>query len=309
MTSPAGVAPMSGEEVSALERDGFVVLRSIMPASALDDVRAALAAVVDRLARAWQARGLIEDLHEDAPFETRWALIRRQHPAARPVSWRRILVSEGMYRLWQEPALTERIRTVLGDELWAYDVWNGRPREPGSGAQKIKWHQDAYYLKDWSPDDGPVLTCWMPLVPVDERSGCLQMLPGSHRVGLLPARYDEYLLRNSRPETIGGLTPVSVPVRPGDVVVFTDLTVHQALMNESAHVRWSVDIRFARATPSVRSKAVGGYLCRTSTGAVESYEAWAARYDVETGALGPELRAIDRAAARVPAMADDMRSY
>jgi phytanoyl-CoA hydroxylase len=303
--------PFTDAEVKALREDGYVLIRGALPDSALQPLRDALADVVDLMARQWQREGLLTELHEDLPFETRWLHVRRQVPATRPVTWRRVLVSEAMYRLWQRPELTGRMRTVLGDELWAHDTWNGRPREPHATVQRIHWHQDAYYLRGWEPADGHILTCWIPLVPVDAGSGCLQIVPRSHRAGRLPQEFDEFRNRNVATDHLDVAAPVTVPAQVGDVLVFTESTVHRALDNVSDYVRWSVDIRFGADGPAMRRKAKGGYLCRTAGdgGAMDSYAVWAAKYDPRSGAMGQQLRALDAAAARSGAMARDMTTY
>jgi phytanoyl-CoA hydroxylase len=303
--------PLTEQEMAFLDLNGYLVLPGILPAEALEPVRDALGAVVDDMARRWHAEGLIADRHEDAGFATRWALIRRQLPAQRPVTWRRVLVSRAMYDLWRRPELTGRLRSRLGGELWAHDTWNGRPREPHAPVQKINWHQDAVYLRGWEPSDGTVLTCWIPLVVADERAGCLQVIPGSHRSGVMPPEFDQYRTKNIPASVLGDFQPVTLPASPGDVVVFTQSTVHQALHNESDYVRWTVDIRFGADSPAMRDKARGGFCCRTDgdPARLGTYDGWAAQYDARTGALSRELRLLDAVAARSGAMARDISTY
>ena len=307
----ADAPTLDPDEVRFLEQEGYLVLRNVLPTEVLEDVRATLAAVVDRTALQWQREGLIEDLHTDAPFETRWLHLRRQVPALRPVTWRRVLVSPAMYDLWRRPELTGRIRSVLGEELWAHDTWNGRPREPHAPVQKIAWHQDQFYLPGWEPSDGRVLTCWIPLVPVDERAGCLQIIPRSHTGARYEPEYDLYRNTNVPLARLGDFTPVTVPAEPGDVVVFTESTVHQALLNESDYVRWTVDIRYVADSEAMRGKARGGFLCHTAGDAdrLETYDQWAAKYDIRSGAMRAQLRLIDAAARRSGEMARDIVTY
>jgi phytanoyl-CoA hydroxylase len=307
---PAEV-PLTDDQLAQLNDLGYVVVRAALPDDVLQNVRAALADVVDGMAKDWLAEGVITELHQHAPFETRWMLIRRQLPARRPVTWRRVLVSRAMYDLWRRPELTGRMRSCLGGELWAHDTWNGRPREPHAAVQKINWHQDAHYLRGWEPADGSVLTCWIPLVPVDAQAGCLQIIPRSHKHGVLRPTFDEFYNRNVPDAELPVAEAVTLETVPGDVIIFTERTVHQALHNKSEYVRWSVDIRFAADSPVVRSKAPGGFLCRTAgdPGQMETFETWAAKYDKKTGAMAARLRVIDAAAARAGNMARDMITY
>lgn len=307
---PTTPPALTAQEQNQLDEDGFVALRGVLPPAALDPVREALAEVVDRTAREWYDAGLIRELHDDQPFELRWARLREQLPARRPVTWRRVLACRAMYDLWRRPELTERLCALLGPELWAHDTWNGRPREPGTSVQRIGWHQDAHYLRGWSPADDHVYTCWIPLVPADQLAGCLQLLRGSHRNGVLPRVLDEYRLKNIPDEHLAGWDSVTLPAEPGDLVLFTESTVHRALDNVSGYVRWTVDIRFARDSPAVRSKARGGFLCRTAgDGPVDDWQTWVAKYDPRDGAMASQLRAIDIAADRAGAAGRDMRTY
>lgn len=262
------------------ERDGFVVLRGLLPDEALAPVRDVFAAAVDRLAKDWVAEGFIPDACESEPFERRYAAIRAQHPARSPVSWRRILVSRPVYNLWQRPEILAPIRTLVGDEVFAHGIWNGRPREPHQPIQTINWHQDAHYYKDWDASDGRLVTCWIPLVPVDERNGCLQVIRGSHTRGMAkPIREKTGLFTVDEDATAGDA--VSLPMDPGDVLLFSDVTMHRSLHNESDGVRWSIDIRFGQPAPEIMRKTKLGYRCFSASdpSQVESFETWEAKYD------------------------------
>jgi len=242
------------------------------------------------LAAAWLADGLLQDAAVDADFDHRWARLRQQMPAKYPTAWRRILASPEVYGLWQEPALIDAAADLLGDELIAHSIWNGRPRDSGSqDTQRIDWHQDAHYYKAWDAADGGLLSTWIPLVPVDAETGCLQVSPGSHRLGLLPQVAGANGLRTI-PDGSLDAAPVTLDMEPGDVLHFGDLTVHRALDNTSDRVRWSIDIRHGQNTKAIASKSGRGYVCRSADPTnVESYDTWRARYDYDLADLAEEL--------------------
>jgi ectoine hydroxylase-related dioxygenase (phytanoyl-CoA dioxygenase family) len=165
---------------------GYVVLRNVLPDEVLAPVRRAMARVVDQQARTWLAEGRIRDLCQDLPFETRYAALRAQAPPAFSNIWRTVLVCPEVYAVWRRPELLGPVRSLVGDEVYAHGTWVGRPRAPNQPAMTVLWHQDAHYYQDWSPADGPMVTCWIPLVPVDRRSGCLEVVAASHHAGHLP---------------------------------------------------------------------------------------------------------------------------
>jgi hypothetical protein len=284
--------PLTDRELADYEENGFVVLRGVVPEGARAPVVEAMERAVEKMARVWKDEGLIEDSCDDLPFEKRWAALRQQVPPKRPVSWRRVLVCPGVYELWQRPEILGRVRSIVGDEVYAHGIWNGRPREPGTAAtQKINWHQDAHYYTSWEPGDGKLVSCWMPMVHVDERSGCLQFLAGSNRGGLAPRVRDPNMLFTVESSSIEPYTAVSVPTDPGDLIIFSDTTLHQALDNEADYVRWSIDIRFGEPTDGIVSKTPRGYYCFSAADPtrVESYETWAKRYEYSLEELLEEL--------------------
>jgi hypothetical protein len=274
--------PLTDEELGIYADTGFVVVRGAVPEDARQQVIGAMQQAVEKMARSWKDEGFLSDTCDNLPFATRWAALRRQVPPKYPVSWRRILVCSGVYQLWQRPEILGRARSVLGNEVYAHGIWNGRPREPGTAStQRVHWHQDAHYYKDWAPSDGKLVSCWMPLVPVDERSGCLQFLPGSQRGGRLERVKASNGLFMVPEQLLEGYEPVSVPGAPGDLIIFSDTTVHRALDNVSDYVRWSFDIRFGQATPEIISKSNTGYYCFSAAdpARVESCATWLKRHE------------------------------
>lgn len=55
-------------------------------------------------------------------------------------------------------------------------------KPPGVG-KPTPPHQDGYYFKI---EPCEALTMWLALEPVDEETGCVRYLPGSHRAGMRP---------------------------------------------------------------------------------------------------------------------------
>lgn len=293
MTAPIpNPFPLTAEDLAAYHRDGFVILRGVVPAAVRNSVRQAFETVVDAFARQWHAEGMVDDPLEGLPFERRWAELRRQHPARFPVSWRKALVGKDIYGLWQVPEILGPVRSIIGDEVYAHGVWNGRPREPSSNVQKIAWHQDAHYYIDWDAADGQLISAWLPLVPVDERSGCLQFMPGSHRQGWIERTRSDNGLFTVPDAALAPFTPYSAVMEPGDLVLFCDTVLHQALDNQSDYVRWSIDIRFAEPAAEIISKTPRGYYCFSAAepSRVEGYEAWLERYDYDKVGLDVELQ-------------------
>jgi phytanoyl-CoA hydroxylase len=284
---------LTTDQLAEFEERGFVILRDVVPVEVRDGLQGVFEAVVEDLARSWYDEGKITDTYDDLPFRTRFAALRAQLPARFPTSWRKALVSEEVYQLWQRPELLGPIRSLVGDEVYAHGVWNGRPREPYTAIQRILWHQDAHYYKGWDDADGDLISMWIPLVSVNAESGCLQ------RLGYLPLIRGFNGLFTVADDLIDESKVFTAEMEPGDALLFGDVTLHQGLPNEADFVRWSIDIRFGTASPEIISKTPRGYYCYSATdpSRVETFDAWKARYDYSDVGLEAELENFDEAAA------------
>ena len=87
-------------------------------------------------------------------------------------------------------------------------------------------HRDQTYLKR----EDEVWSAWIPLGDCPRSQGSLAVLPRSNHDGLAPgARWRGF------------------DFAAGDVLFVNSLTLHRALVNRSAEIRISVDLRFCRA--------------------------------------------------------------
>jgi hypothetical protein len=55
--------------------------------------------------------------------------------------------------------------------------------EPARQGTILPWHQDGG--DDWKLDRDPLVTIWVALDPATTANGCLEVVPGTHRLGLL----------------------------------------------------------------------------------------------------------------------------
>lgn len=91
------------------------------------------------------------------------------------------------------------------------------------------------------------LVVWLPLAPITEDMGPLQVVPGSHRKGLQSD--GESLYRGfGLVKDYSDSDYVSVgPLVPGDMVIFNSMLVHRSGDNKTDEIRWSANFRYADA--------------------------------------------------------------
>jgi hypothetical protein len=104
--------------------------------------------------------------------------------------------------------------------------------------------------QDWRSMQGSLdsIVVWVPLVDVDRSLGALEVLPGSHRGGLLPAEMEDGYGRLAEPMDRSSFVPIEV-VR-GDALVFSTFLVHQSGNNVTDGIRWSCHFRYNNLSES-----------------------------------------------------------
>jgi phytanoyl-CoA hydroxylase len=197
---------------SAYDRDGFVVVRQLLPPAELADLHRNL----DRF-----VREVVPTL--PAFIEGRLRETRQQM---------QYLGVDAFFRDYvRHPRWKELAETLVGEPANARAPdWFDKP--PGN-KDRTPPHQDNYYFNLKPPN---VVTLWMALDTVDEENGCLRYVAGSHRLGLRPHG------RSDIPVFTQGITDygaadrareVPVYLQPGDVVAHHGEIIHRADANRS----------------------------------------------------------------------------
>ena len=130
-------------------------------------------------------------------------------------------------------------------------VWGSRifSKAPQTG-RATPWHQDGEY---WPIRPLATATVWISIDESNEENGCLKILSGSNRTkSLLPHQSltgkGAALDKEIKPEFIKNEDIVSVPLEPGQMVIFDVFTAHGASPNFSEQRRAGFAIRYMPGT-------------------------------------------------------------
>ena len=236
-----------GERAAAWRRDGYLMVRDAISPEYLEPIRAFIGERVDAFARQRHAAGDIATPHEQEPFGRRYVAIQeelsgRQQPQQprQPAFTATDLCTKALYDLYTHPAIADVLRVIVGPEVTLHGISVIRIKLPEDSRTSIPWHQDSHYYNEHMQ----VVTTWVPLVDADLDNGCLWVIPGSHRWGFLSGARAEtgHVLIPEDVEQRG--TPTPLPMKAGDVVFLTNLTLHASKVNRTDRVRWSHDFRY-----------------------------------------------------------------
>ena len=139
------------------------------------------------------------------------------------------------------------------DQLIGRDiiVWGSRifSKAPQTG-RATPWHQDGEY---WPIRPLATATVWIAIDDSNENNGCLKILTGSNRAKMLLPHQSlsgkgAALDKEIKPELIESKDIVSVPLQPGQMVIFDVFTAHGASPNLSNQRRAGFAIRYMPGT-------------------------------------------------------------
>ena len=139
----------------------------------------------------------------------------------------------GMFdQLAHHPRVLDAVEDLLGADfsLWGSVLF---AKEPGS-SQFVSWHQDATYA-GVEPYD--YVTPWIALTPSNRESGCISMIPGSHR-GPIRNHRDTFaenniLTRGQQIDDIDTDFAVDLVLEPGQMSIHHCRVIHGSQPNRS----------------------------------------------------------------------------
>jgi phytanoyl-CoA hydroxylase len=203
------------EQREEYQRDGYLVVRALFAPGEVEHLREHYMALREQGARPGDFSGV--DPTSADPLK-RYPRMIHMH------RW-----DEVSLRWLIDARLNACMTDLLGSEPYAVQTMLYF-KPPGARGQAL--HQDQYYLK---VQPGTCLAAWMALDRCSEETGCIQVVPGSHR---LP------VLCTEKADTTVSFTDITVPVPdgvpivpvlmdPGDVLFFHGSVIHGSYPNTS----------------------------------------------------------------------------
>ena len=160
------------------------------------------------------------------------------------------LLQTWMRDLASHPGVLDAVEDVMGPNIM---VWGTSLFVKDAGTESyVSWHQDSTY---WGLSKPAVWTAWVALSPANRRSGCMKMIPGTHKWEQIAHEdtlaADNLLTRGQEIAVdVDESDAVFLELEPGEISLHNIRTVHASEPNRSDDRRIGVAIRFI--DPSVR---------------------------------------------------------
>ena len=236
---------LSGSEVSFFHENGYLLLENVLDENDLATVIEEYTGIIGERAERLDKEGKLTSTYSDKPFTERLLHLATEAPEVTADLDIMRARGEATFNFLKNPKILDLAESFVGSEIVCNPIQHIRPVLPKRESQRLPtpWHQDAGVC--W-PDTDPyfMLTIWIPIVDATLENGCLQVLPGSHKMGLFTHVWNEAGLVVPPELQPQGLTPEVLPIRAGGVILFHNYTLHSAQPNESDTVRWSFDLRY-----------------------------------------------------------------
>lgn len=240
MTTDAGTdvplnqkRPLSDAERSQFERDGYLIIRKLVPDEVVEEMRAQV----------------IGSLHPPVgPIEYEAEV---QYPGApenlevegglTPRRLRFAYARGDLFRRWAHSTIATSVISQLlpGERLMLSQCHHNciMTKSPRFSSQ-TGWHRDTRYWNFARPE---LVNSWLALGDETVENGCMRLIPGSHRQDLDDACFDDeaFFIDDDRNEAlIGGATIAELSA--GDVLFFHAHALHAAGWNRTDEVKLAV---------------------------------------------------------------------
>lgn len=142
-------------------------------------------------------------------------------------------------------SLDDRIIKVLGQLGIGFPNISTRPvlyfNSRYLAKEEVYWR--VFPHQDWRSMQGSLdsVVVWIPLADVDISLGALEVVPGSHKMGLLTT---EVMNSFGKVDRFGDQDFVSVEAKQGDALFFSSFLVHRSGVNITNSIRWSCHFRY-----------------------------------------------------------------
>ena len=233
-------------ELDQFQRDGYLIVRNLVSAAEVTQMRQITEiGLKDR----------IEPIEYEA--ELRYPGAPTSLDAEGGQTVRRLKQAHSRSYVFTEwmmsPGVLSRLNQLLGPRVVCPLAHHNciMTKQPKYSSE-TGWHQDIRY---WSFQRPELINVWIALGSERAENGCLQVIPGSHKLHLDRNRLDDELFfRKDLPENEKLIALKQfVTLTPGDVLFFHCRTLHAASRNSTQETKYSVVFTFRSAdNPPVR---------------------------------------------------------
>mmetsp|Transcript_29821 Transcript_29821/g.80718 ORF Transcript_29821/g.80718 Transcript_29821/m.80718 type:complete len:872 (-) Transcript_29821:75-2690(-) len=263
--------------VGDLHRDGYAVLRGVLPKPIIDGALQGMSRILDHHAEKLKDAALINSSYSDLPLDERGLALFGDNLEVAPKFFRSELHgSPEFYDLFTHRTVRNVAECVLKTRtLVLYPVYMGRMNLPNHPLQENGFHQDSIYTYEYFNINASAETMetfmaskvnfWAPLKDVDKEIGTLMVRRGFENRMRRYSEWSREVFSSNVTELVTDAAELPSDklvllddLKAGDMVVFLHSTPHRGTPNRArGRVRWSMDWRLQNAQFSTLRPELG----------------------------------------------------
>lgn len=184
------------------------------------------------------AQAALDDLEQSVPEDKRAIGLVSRHKDTRAI-----------WELATHPRILDAVEAAYGPNLILLGT-HFFTKYPSSGDKFVAWHQDVTY---WGLEPQRAITAWLAIDDADVENGCMRVVPGTHKLGLLDhgksSKEGNLLSVNQSiaDDAIDESTAVDIELRAGQMSLHDGLLVHGSNPNRSTRRRAGLTLRYTSA--------------------------------------------------------------
>lgn len=222
-------------QVRQFERDGILVVENLLTAREVETLKARIEWVLAGNSSVSPERLHVEPLVQSG----------EQHAKTYATSLRKmshVAFEDNVFEAHaRNPRILDTIEALLGPDIKLFqDQLFMKPPRIGS---RQAYHQDQPLGFHIDPPD--MVTCWTALDDATIENGCLWMLPGTHRSGVIPREhwedYERRALQGDLPQER------AIELKSGDCSFHHGLILHSSRPNLTLKKRWGYATHYVSA--------------------------------------------------------------
>ena len=172
-------------------------------------------------------------------------------PTKETVGYRRIdeLHNDPFFLTYMQHPLFRLItRRYVGEDVTIFrSMFMNKPANKGT---PLPWHQDVGV--GWGLDTNPIHTVWTALDDATPETGCMQIVPGSHQLGILNPEF--YTSEEDQATYCTDDKVEDLEVRAGEAILLHNWLLHRSGVNNTSRPRRAFSIAFMDgATKNVKT--------------------------------------------------------
>ncbi|CAN5751410.1 N/A [soil metagenome] len=138
----------------------------------------------------------------------------------------------------QHPLIRQLTQRYIGEDVSIFRaMFMNKPAQQGT---VLPWHQDVG--EGWGLDRNPIITIWTALDDATIANGCMQIVPGSHQLGVLNPQH--FVTEADQAKYTQENAVIDLEVAAGEAVLLHNFLLHRSGVNHTATPRRAFSVAY-----------------------------------------------------------------